>query len=88
MKTALKALQAIPNVGPAMARDLVALGFSEPEQLRHEEPLKLYHRLEAITGHRQDPCVLDTFMSVVHFAKTGERRTWWSFTEERKQLLK
>jgi len=86
-KVALKALQTMPNIGPACARDLLLLGFREPRQLEGEDPVNLYRRLEAVTGSRQDPCVLDTLMSAVHFAETGERRTWWSFTEERKRLL-
>jgi hypothetical protein len=87
-RVALKALQTIPNIGPACARDLLLLGFHAPEELRGQEPMALYRKLEAVTGSRQDPCVLDTLMSAVHFAETGERRTWWSFTEERKRLLK
>ena len=84
---ALKALQTIPNIGPACARDLLLLGFQEPAELKGQDPLVLYRKLEAITSSRQDPCVLDTLMSAVHYAETGERRTWWSFTEERKKLL-
>lgn len=87
-KVALKALQTMPNIGPACARDLLLLGFREPAELKGQEPLVLYRKLEAVTQSRQDPCVLDTLMSAVHFAETGERRTWWSFTEERKKLLK
>jgi hypothetical protein len=34
---------------------------------------------------RQDPCVLDVFMSIVHFMDGGEALPWWSFTEERKR---
>ncbi|AIE86394.1 helix-hairpin-helix domain-containing protein [Fimbriimonas ginsengisoli] len=87
-RAALKALQSMPNIGPAMARDLVSMGFRTPEELRGQEPMELYRRLEQITGSRQDPCVLDTFMSAVHYAETGERRPWWSFTAERKEILK
>jgi len=87
-QTILKALQTIPNVGPACARDLRLLGFRAPAELKGQDPLTLYRKLESITSSKQDPCVLDTLMSVVHFAETGERRKWWSFTEERKALLK
>ena len=83
----LKALQTIPNVGPATAKDLLILGIATPEALKGKDPVKLYRDLESLTGSRQDPCVLDTLMAAVHFAETGERRTWWSFTESRKALL-
>lgn len=68
-----------------MARDLVALGFSSVASLRGQDPIVMYRRLEELSGGRQDPCVLDTFMCAVHFAETGERRDWWSFTAERKE---
>lgn len=87
-RQALKMLQTIPNVGPASARDLLLLGFHAPEDLKGQEPLILYRKLEAMTGKKQDPCVLDTLMSAVHFAETGECRSWWSFTDERKELLR
>lgn len=87
-KVALKELQTMPNIGPACARDLLLLGFRKPEDLKGQEPVELYRRLESITGSKQDPCVLDTLMSAIHYADTGERRKWWSFTEERKELMK
>jgi hypothetical protein len=84
----IKKLRTIPNIGPSMAADLLSLGIESPEALRGQDPMILYRKLEDLTGVRQDPCVLDTFMSAVHFAETGERRTWWSFTSERKALMK
>jgi hypothetical protein len=81
----LKKLRTIPNIGPSMAQDLLSLGIQTPEDLKGRDPVQLYRHLEELTGARQDPCVLDTFMAAVHFAETGERRTWWSFTEERKR---
>ncbi|WP_337883579.1 helix-hairpin-helix domain-containing protein [Chromobacterium haemolyticum] len=77
-------LRELPNIGPRLADDLRLLGIEQPSQLRGAEPLRLYHRLCELTGTRQDPCVLDTLMSVVHYMDTGEARLWWSFTAERK----
>lgn len=81
---ALRALQGIPNIGKSMAKDLYSLGYRKPADLKGEKPLEMYRRLSEKTGTRQDPCVLDTFMSAVHFAETGESRKWWEFTAERK----
>ena len=39
----------------------------------------------AATGKRHDPCVIDVFMSAVHFMDGGEPLPWWSFTQERKK---
>ena len=87
-KAALKALQKMPNVGPAMAGYLLMLGFRSPEDLKGQDPKVLYDRLCAATATRQDPCVLDTFMAVVDYAETGENKPWWHFTAERKAKYK
>lgn len=78
-------LEQLPNVGPAMAGDLRALGLQHPRDLRGQDALALYRRLEALTGSRQDPCVLDTFMAIIDFMEGGAPRPWWSFTAQRKQ---
>lgn len=80
-------LRALANVGPATERDLHLLGIRTEAQLRAKDPLALYRRLCRATGQRQDPCVLDTFLALVHNARTGERRPWFSFTKERKRRL-
>lgn len=76
--------QDLPNIGPAMARDLLLLGIATPQELAHHNPFDLYRCLEALTGGRQDPCVLDTFMAAVAFAQGGPPLPWWHFTEPRK----
>jgi hypothetical protein len=80
-------LDALPNVGPSIARDLQKIGVRHPAGLIGMDPFQMYDDLCALTGVRQDPCVLDTFMSVVHFMEGGEALPWWSFTAERKKLL-
>ena len=80
----LLALTDLPNIGPAMARDLRLLGFEHPAQLAGQNPQVLYERLCALTGVRQDPCVLDVFVSVTRFIDGEEPRPWWHYTPERK----
>lgn len=75
----------LPNVGPAMAKDFHLLGFDCPDDLVGTDPLRLYQSLCAATGSRQDPCVLDVFMSVTHFLAGGEPEPWWHFTGRRKR---
>ena len=79
-------LDALPNIGKAMAADLRRLGIERPQDLRGKDPLVLYRHLEQITGHCQDPCVLDTFMAVIDFMEGGQARPWWTFTNERKRV--
>ena len=86
-KAALKRLQTLPNIGPACAKDLYLLGYREPTDLKNENPVAMYDRLCEVTGKRHDPCVLDTFMSVVSFANGEAAQPWWHFTEKRKKML-
>ena len=75
----------LPNIGPAAARDFELLGFASPRELIGADPLELYRDLCAATGLRQDPCVLDVFMSVTDFLAGGSPQPWWHFTELRKR---
>ena len=77
-------LEQLPNVGPSLAADLRRIGIERPAELRGQDPLALYRRLCEATGHRQDPCVLDTFMAVTDFMRGGPAAPWWNFTAQRK----
>ena len=83
----LQSLTDLPNVGKATADDLRLLGFEMPEQLVGQSPIDLYERLARITGQRQDPCVLDVFMSITRFMNGEPPRPWWDYTPERKRML-
>ncbi|AWV06607.1 helix-hairpin-helix domain-containing protein [Marilutibacter maris] len=78
-------LEDIPNIGPSMADDLRALGIDAPAELRGRDATGLYLQLCALTGLRQDPCVLDTFIAAVAFAEHDDARPWWAFTAQRKR---
>lgn len=79
-------LEQIPNIGKAIANDLRGMGITRPEQ--GEDGIKLYHKLNMVTGVRHDPCVADTFMAAVNFMNGGKSQPWWKFTAKRKTLLK
>jgi hypothetical protein len=84
----VKALTDLPNIGRAMAKDLLLLGIETPAQLKGCDPYALYSALCDTTGHRQDPCVLDTFISITRFMDGDEARPWWAYTAERKASLR
>ena len=86
-RTSLARLTDLPNVGPAMEKDLRLLGITEPLQLRGADPYALYEELCVRTGERQDPCVLDVLLSVTAFIGGEEPRPWWAFTAQRKAAL-
>ncbi|MEV1007838.1 helix-hairpin-helix domain-containing protein [Streptomyces sp. NPDC049881] len=73
------------NVGPAVVRRLARVGVTAPADLRGRDPYEMYERLCALDGRRHDPCLLDTFLSVVDQADGGEPRPWWTYTQERKR---
>jgi hypothetical protein len=77
-------LRAIPNVGPAMADDLIRLGITRLEDLAGRDSDQLYGALCALDGKRHDPCVRDVFAAVVSYANGEEARPWWAFTSARK----
>lgn len=79
----VKALTAIPNVGPAIARRLIRLGIETPDDLRGRDPEELYLRLAEVDGAPEDPCVLDTFTAAVAYADGEPARPWWEFSHER-----
>ena len=81
-------LEDIPNVGPAIAKDLRGIGIQTPSQLKEEDGLTLYLKLNAITGIRHDPCVADIFIAAIDFMNGGEIKPWWSYTAQRKLDLR
>lgn len=81
----VRALEDLPNIGKAMADDLRLIGIHTPEQLIERDAFGMHRALCEKTGRKQDPCVIDVFMSVVDFMRGGEARPWWTFTAERKR---
>ena len=79
--------QDIPNVGEAIEKDFVLLGINEPIELTGRDPYRMYSDLCNVTGKRQDPCVIDVFISAVRYMEGGPAKKWWEFTEERKKQL-
>jgi len=80
-------LEDIPNIGKSIAADLRGIGIQQPQQLLTQEPLAIYLKLAGQMGKRHDPCVLYTLMAARHFMQSGEKISWWKFTEQGKNLL-
>jgi predicted flap endonuclease-1-like 5' DNA nuclease len=80
-------LEDLPNVGPAVAADLRAIGIARPAELAGRDPYALYEALNRRTGVRHDPCLLDTFIAAVRFVEGAPAKPWWAYTAERKRTL-
>lgn len=83
----LQQLTDLPNIGPSLADTLRIIDVNQATDLVGQDPYEMYDRLEAVTGERHDPCVLDTFISVVRFMAGEEPQPWWAYTAERKRVL-
>jgi Pathogenicity locus len=77
-------LEQLPNIGPSLAADLRLLGIQQPGDLVAADAWALYRQLCSVTGKRQDPCVLDTFIAAVDFMQGSPARPWWTYTAGRK----
>jgi len=80
-------LEDLPNIGKAIAADLRLIGIYRPAQLRGKNPIAMYEKLCRLTGRKQDPCLLDVFISAVRFMEGGPPLQWWAFTTERKKIF-
>lgn len=67
-----------------MVRDFVQLGLRSPHDLKNKNPLTLYKKMCRLSGVRQDPCVLDTYIAAVDFLNGAPARPWWFYTKQRK----
>ena len=83
-RNAVRTLTDLPNIGPSLAGDLRAIGIDVPDDLIGADPWVLYEALCVSSGQYQDPCVLDTFLSVTDFMAGQPPREWWAYTAQRK----
>ena len=83
----LKKFQIIPGVGPNIAQDFVDLGYKSVEELRGENPGKMYQELMSRRKQHIDRCVLYVFRCAVYYASNREHKPellkWWNWKLER-----
>jgi hypothetical protein len=85
LATEVKTFTDIPNIGPAMVRDFAQLGIKKPQDLKKQDPFKMYEKMCRVSGVRQDPCVLDTYLAAVDFMNGAPPHPWWHYTKGRKK---
>ena len=83
----VKKLEDLPNIGKSISADLRSIGIEQPDQLKTRSPLQVFHELANVMGYRHDPCVLDVLISVKRFLNGEPAKPWWSYTDERRNLL-
>ena len=72
----ISSLQDIPNIGPRVAADLIAIGIKKPAQLKGKDPYKLYEQVNKKFHTRMDPCLLDVFIAATKFMDGGLAKPW------------
>lgn len=81
----LKEFQILPGVGKSIAQDLIDMGYRSLDEIKPEDPEKMYDKLNALRGQIIDPCMLYTFRCVHYFLITApEKRKpellkWWNW---------
>jgi DNA transformation protein len=86
METKARQLTDLPNIGKAMAADLMAIGIHAPSQLAYRDPMAVFRELAPVMGHRHDPCVLYTLLAVKQYLNGGPAMPWWKFAPEGRKL--
>lgn len=75
-----------------MVRDFELLGIYSVDALRGRDADQLFAELQARTGSRQDPCVLDTFRAAIAQAENPdlpeEQCHWYYWSRVRKGQIK
>lgn len=80
-------MDALPNIGKAIAKDLESIGIDHPEKLIGKSPIRLYDKLCEKKGVRVDHCVIDVFLSAVDFMEGAAPKPWWEYTRKRKMIM-
>lgn len=80
------------SIGKAMVRDFELLGIRTVDALKGRDADQLFAELQAKTGSRQDPCVLDTFRAAIAQAEDpdlpAEQCQWFYWSRVRKGQTK
>jgi hypothetical protein len=82
----VRILTALPDIGPAIAKELAFIGIKTLIHLIGKDPGKLYETLRTKIGTIHGSCVLDVFISVTRFMDGEEPKPWQTYTEERKRM--
>ncbi len=84
---AVKHLMLLPGVGKSIAKDLLSLGITAPEDLRGANPQELYDRLCEQAGKSVDRCMLYVLRCVVYAVNEAKPKPellkWWNWKDKK-----
>lgn len=83
--TANDELEQIPGVGKSIAGDLRHLGITSVDQLKSQDPERLYERLCQFKASPVDRCMLYVLRCAVYYASTLDPDPrllqWWNWKD-------
>jgi len=86
-QSVLKEFEQIPGVGKKISTDLWDMGLRSVEDLKDNDPEKLYHDLCEKQGVHVDRCMLYVFRCVVYYASNKkhdpELLKWWNWKDNK-----
>lgn len=86
-EASIKELRKIPGVGISIANDLCNINIKTIDDLKQEDPERLYQLSNEFAGCVQDRCLLYVFRCAVYFASTpkekqeSEKLKWWNWKD-------
>jgi len=82
---AIKEFRKIPGVGKSIAEDLWNLGFRSLNDLKNENPEKMYDDFCSIVNQKVDRCLLYVFRGAVYFTSNSvhdpDLLKWWNWKD-------
>ncbi len=85
-RKALKQFRQIPGVGRSVAWDLYNLGFRSVQELKGQDPVKLYFQHCIQRGMKVDRCMLYVFRCAVYYASNETPDPallkWWNWKDK------
>jgi hypothetical protein len=86
-QSVLKEFERIPGVGKKISRDLWGMGLRSVEDLKNNDPEKLYRELCERQGVQVDRCMLYVFRCAVYYASNKrhepELLKWWNWKDNK-----
>lgn len=83
--TPFSELMQIPGVGKSIAFDLLNIGITSVDDLKGQDPEKLFSKSNRFAGVVQDRCLLYVFRCAVYYAENTrhepEKLKWWNWKD-------
>ncbi len=86
-KNIIKDFMVIPGIGKSIAGDLWELGYRSLDDLKNENPEKMYSAFCKLAGTKVDRCLLYVFRCAVYFVSNKKHNPdllkWWNWKNKK-----